>query len=263
MYTLLELQAKTFGELKKIGYELNVLPAGDRRRRQSWIDALVPRPLLQLLEVSPGVEVDRVQEPIIETVETSPAAEAEQVQELPIESKFGRILYPRPAQGAIVLAAENPPGVKVEPAQGEIEHAVENTPGVGPVEGPECFECFDDKFFEDGSGFIKLCQCCNEPKLSRQRTQSAIAPATKISLNPKFDRNPILTGLPLSDMFLARYSPPQSETLHYELTDGYKADTDGQLSLFEVRRVTEPEPPEGQVPGICHSGTQTGPRIRD
>jgi hypothetical protein len=41
MYTLLELESKTFGELKKIGHELNVLPAGDRRRRQSWIDALV------------------------------------------------------------------------------------------------------------------------------------------------------------------------------------------------------------------------------
>jgi hypothetical protein len=61
MYTLLELESKTFGELKKIGHELNVLPAGDRRRRQSWIDALVNvnPPLLQLLEVSPGVEVDR------------------------------------------------------------------------------------------------------------------------------------------------------------------------------------------------------------
>jgi hypothetical protein len=95
MYTLLELQSKTFGELKKIGYELNVLPAGDRRRRQSWIEAIVGvnPPLLQLLEVSPGVEVDRVQEPI-----------EVQVQEPPIESKFGRIVYPG-AQRLIDLAA--------------------------------------------------------------------------------------------------------------------------------------------------------------
>jgi hypothetical protein len=61
---------------------------------------------------------------------------------------------------------------------------------------------------------------------------------------PEPDRNPILTGIPLSDRFLARYSPPQSETLHYELTDGYRVDTDGQLSLFEVQVVTEPEPPD-------------------
>src|SRR4028118_342845 len=103
MYTLLQLESKTFGELKKIGYELNVLPEDDRRRRQSWIYAIagVNPPLLQLLEVSPGVEVDRAQEPIIETVESFPAAESEQVQELPIESKFGRIVYPRPAQEAI------------------------------------------------------------------------------------------------------------------------------------------------------------------
>jgi hypothetical protein len=97
MYTLEQLQQKTFGELKAIGWELNVLPEGDRRRRQSWIDALVNvnPPLLQLLEVSPGVEVDRTQEPITETVEASPAVEAEQVQDLPIESKFGRIVYPK------------------------------------------------------------------------------------------------------------------------------------------------------------------------
>src|SRR4028118_2184129 len=58
MYTLLELQAKTLAALKEIGHELNVLPEGDRRYRQSWIDALVNvnPPLLQLLEVSPGVE---------------------------------------------------------------------------------------------------------------------------------------------------------------------------------------------------------------
>jgi hypothetical protein len=59
MYTLLELQAKTLAALKEIGHELNVLPEGDRRRRQSWIDAIagVNPPLLQLLEVSPAASV--------------------------------------------------------------------------------------------------------------------------------------------------------------------------------------------------------------
>jgi len=227
MYTLLELESKTFGELKKIGYELNVLPEGDRRRRESWIEAIagVNPPLLQLLEVSPAAPVEQVQEPIIETVETSPAADDIQAQEPPIESKFGRIVYPRPAQGAIVPVAENSPAVEVDRVEDFL---------------PECSDCFGDGYFEDEFGLIKFCQC-NEPKLSHQKTQSAIVPATKIS---KSDQNSILTGIVLSDRFLARYAPPQAETLHYEITDGYKVDTDGQLSFFEAQVVSEPEPPD-------------------
>jgi hypothetical protein len=356
MYTLEQLQQKTFGELKAIGLQLNVLPAGDRRCRQSWIDAIagINPPLQQLLEYSPTASVEQVQEQIMETVETSPGVEVDAVQkpiaqaakkpgakvaaqrqkaiellqqknlteldeigwrvnvlpedpqccqswidalvnvnffalqylcgqseimqeaspageiqrieaiaqaaentpgaevdrrqEPPIESKFGRIVYPQPAQEPIEQVAENSPGVEVEQAQEPFIEAVEASPGaeVDPAEsGPECVECFEDGFFEEESGFIKLCQCCSEPKLSRQRTQRAIAPAAKISLNPKSDRNPILTGIVLSDMFLPRYSPPQqSETLHYEIADGYKVDTDGQLSLFEAQVVTEPEPPD-------------------
>jgi hypothetical protein len=369
MYTLLELQSKTFGELKKIGYELNVLPADDRRRRQSWIDALVNinPPLLQLLEVSPAVEVDRVQEPIIETVEASPAAEAEQVQDLPIESKFGRIVYPRPAQEPIVLVAQNSPGVDVDRVQevisqvaktspgvdvdrvqevisqvaktspgvevdralshkfllclkeghntlwydgknficekwsakiyckrgvgsakhqlrchpevkrlgnlqvvenspgvdvdrvqelivpmaetspgvevdrdqDEIEQVPDNTPDVDPNEGPECFECFYDKFVEDG-GFIKPCPRCSEPNLSHQRTQCAIAPVVKKDIEEEPDQNPILTGIALSDRFLARYSPPPQPEIVFT------PDADGQLSLldFEVEPVNEPPDPD-------------------
>jgi hypothetical protein len=76
--------------------------------------------------------------------------------------------------------------------------------------------------------------------LSRQTNQCAIAPAANISNS---DLNPILTGVALSDRFLARYAPPQSETLHYD-TDGYKVDTDGQLSLFNVHVQSPPEPPD-------------------
>jgi hypothetical protein len=66
MHTLEQLQGKTFRELKKIGWELNVLPEGDHRRRETWIKAIagVKRPLLQLLEVSPAAEVvEQAQEP--------------------------------------------------------------------------------------------------------------------------------------------------------------------------------------------------------
>jgi hypothetical protein len=110
MYTLLELQIKTFGELKKIGQELNVLPEGDRRRRESWIDAIVGvnPPLLALLETSPTEDVQAQKLPIIETVEASPVPDDVQTQEPPIESKFGRIVYPRPAQKAIVQSVDTP-----------------------------------------------------------------------------------------------------------------------------------------------------------
>src|SRR4028118_1674658 len=96
MYTLLELQSKTFGELKKIGYELNVLPEGDRRCRQSWIDALVGvnPPLLQLLEDSPAASVEQAQEPIEQAAETSTGVEVDPVSE------------------AIAQAAETSPGVE-------------------------------------------------------------------------------------------------------------------------------------------------------
>jgi hypothetical protein len=283
MYTLLELESKTFGELKKIGYELNVLPPGDRRCRQSWIDALVGvnPPLLQLLEVSPGVEVDRAQEAIIETVEASPAAEAEQVQELPLESKFGRIVYPRLAQKAIVQVAETSPGVEVEQAREPVIETVEISPGV-EVESVEdllsdCVMRFGDGYVEDEFGRVQFCQC--EPRVSqsmialvaqnlpgsRSKTstahqllelfkssahiledsprvkteetvrESAIDQAAK---NQESDLNPILTGLSLSDRFLARYSPPRAEVFQFQ------ADADGQLSLIDFEVQSPPEPPD-------------------
>jgi hypothetical protein len=82
----------------------------------SWIDALVPPPLLHLLEVSPSVEVEQVQE-AIEPVAKLPRGVVEQAQEAievqaqerPLESKFGRIVYQRPAQKSIAQAAELPP----------------------------------------------------------------------------------------------------------------------------------------------------------
>jgi hypothetical protein len=266
MYTLEELQSKTLRELKTIGEDLNVFPA-DRRRRQSWIEAIagINPPLLQLLETSPGVESEPAQESLMESGETSSStAEVEPVQEPPIESKFGRIVYPRPAQGAILQVAKTSPGVE------EDDFA------------PECPECFDDKFVETEWGRIKPCRC-SEPKLSRQKTQSAIAPAAKNlssrsktstahqllelfkssahiidspageteqvsqsaieqaaknNLDPKPDLNPILTGIPLSDRFLARYSPPQSENIRFQL------EADGQLSLLDFEIESESDPPD-------------------
>ncbi|MEG4098918.1 hypothetical protein QUA12_28675, partial [Microcoleus sp. Pol8_D1] len=107
-YTLDELKRKTLKELKEIGYQLNVLPEGDRRCHQNWIDAIagVNPPLLQLLEVSPvqepiepvqdAIEV-QAQEPIEvqaqEPIEVQAQEPIEVQAQEPIESKFGRIVY--------------------------------------------------------------------------------------------------------------------------------------------------------------------------
>ena len=236
MYTLEQLQGKNLAKLKEIGWQLNVLPEGDRRCRQSWIDALVGvnPPLLQLLEVSPGVEVDRTQEPIIETVEASPAAEAEQVQELPLESKFGRIVYPRPAQEAIVPVAKTSPGVEVDRAQDAIAPVTKNLPGSRSKASTahQLLELFQSRahILEDSPGV----------KTEAVVSESAIAQAAKTSPGVESDQNPILTGLTFSAGFLARYSPPQPEIIHFQ------SDADGQLSLldFEVESVEEPPDPD-------------------
>jgi hypothetical protein len=353
MYTLEHLQQKSLKELKEIGGELNVLPEGDRRWRQTWIDAIAgvnPR-LLELLEA-------QAEEPSIETVENAPgiaqAAESS-ASGIWLSTQIPYIPVPYfelyPAHRPIGQVPKNSPAASVDPAQEPIEPVAEDSPGVhrpplrklypayklvrlpegclgykgwirtlslaqlkkvaaernifldsdspqdwietifcssdsGDYEPclvdsegfelgflppsvddflksfteaenspgvevdqaespPECVECFDDGLIDQESGFIKFCHCSSGTKLSHQKTQRAIAQSANISLSPKSDQNPILTGISLSDRFLARYSPPQSETLHYNvIADGYKMDADGQLSLFEAQVVTEHEPPD-------------------
>jgi formate dehydrogenase maturation protein FdhE len=40
MYTATQLEHKTFNELKAIARELNIVPSGNRRCRQTWIEAV-------------------------------------------------------------------------------------------------------------------------------------------------------------------------------------------------------------------------------
>jgi hypothetical protein len=131
MYTLEQLQQKALKELKEIGWQLNVLPAGDRRCRQNWIDAIVGvnPPLLALLEVSPGVEVESVaesieiqhQEPIEVQVQEPIEIQAQEPIEIqaqepieiqaqePIEIQVRRIVYPKLATEPIAQNAEITP----------------------------------------------------------------------------------------------------------------------------------------------------------
>jgi hypothetical protein len=248
MYTLEHLEQKSLKELKEIGWQLNVLPASDRRFRQNWIDAIagVNFPLLQLLEVSPAASAVEQVQPIIEMVETPSAVEVEPAQESPIGSKFGRIVYSRSAQESIVQSVENSPGVDpgvdvdraqelidiqrhevIElQAQDLIEQAVENSLDV-EFSG---FERVTQSNRNNFSGFERVTQSNRKNFSGFERFQEP----------EESDHHLILTGLTFSDRFLARYAPPQAQIIHFQ------SDADGQLSLldFEVQSVDEPPDPD-------------------
>src|SRR6476661_661778 len=84
MYSLEQLQQKNIKQLKEIGWQLNVMPEGDKRCRQNWIDAIVGvnPPLLQLLEVSPTTSVEPVYEAISQVAKTSPSVKVDSVQDI-------------------------------------------------------------------------------------------------------------------------------------------------------------------------------------
>jgi hypothetical protein len=205
MYSLEQLQQNNIKELKKIGWQLNVLPESDKRCRQNWIDAIVGinPPLLQLLEVSPAASVEQVQKPIMETVETSPGVEVDLVSEL------------------IAEAAETSPRVGVDRVQEPSVQAAKNPPGSCSKfsTAHQLLELFQSRahIIEDSPGV---------------KTE-----ATVISLAAK---NPILTGLTFSDRFLARYAPPQPEIIHFRSD----ADGQLSLLNFEIESVDEPPDPD-------------------
>ena len=274
MYTLQQLQQKNLAELKEIGWQLNVLPASDRRCRQNWIDAIVGVnfPLLQLLEVSPAVEevelaaeaiapVDPVQEPLIETVETSPGVGVDPAQkaiELQAQEAIAQAAETSPGVesdpllGAIVSVAENSPGVEVDRVQQPIE-TVENFPGVERVTESNRnnfsgLERLTESNRNHFSGLERLTESNRNhfsgvevdrvQKAIEVQAQEAIAQAVENSPGVEFDWHPILRGVTLSDRFLARYSPPQSGIIHFQ------SELDGQLSLLDFEVQSQPEPPD-------------------
>lgn len=256
MYTLEQLRGKNLNELKEIGWQLNVLPEGDKRQKQTWIDALVGAKLpllelLELLEVSPGVEV----EPVQEAIEI-------QAQE-PIKSKFGRIVYPKLATEPIAQNAEITPELdraesadvhnrRSHPAEPDGDSSGAQTETLGNQKGDrvlavagngqtdrgrvlldrpdELVATFNDEQPPnrgDGKGRI-------EPELS----QSAIARTAKftpgIELDPSRARHQWIT---FSARFLALYPPYFGEV-------NYKADATGQLNFLEPETTEEPPDPD-------------------
>jgi hypothetical protein len=241
----------------------------------------------------------------IETIEASPAVEAEQVQEPPIESKFGRIVYPKSATKPITQNEEARPQLdrvqsadvhnpRSHPAKSDRDSSGAKTEALGSQEGDRVLAVARD--FKTGRGrvlpdqsikldnFSEADRLENEQKMSQSAiepatknlpgsrskastahqllelfkssahiiedspgvkteatvSESAIAPAAKNRIDDESDQNPILTGIPLSDRFVTRYTPPQPEIIHFQ------SDADGQLSLldFEVESVEEPPDPD-------------------
>ncbi len=221
MYTLEDLQSKTFKELKGIGKELNVFPAGDRRFRQNWIDAIagVNPPLLALLEVFPAaeVEVELVEEAIVRATKIS-----------------------------VYLADFDP-----------ISDIDENREVYYQLYGVEQSEAD----YDFRVGLLSSRGDSDRLEVELELSQSAIAPALPISpgvigkilpvseLSPGVEVELVVDaitpavetppGVTFSSRFLVLYSPPQPE-IHY------KVDIDGQLSLldFEMELVHEPPDPD-------------------
>jgi hypothetical protein len=189
-----------------------------------------------VVENSPPVQVESIevqrQEPIVQAAQNSPGVEVDQLPECVecfgdgyFEDESGLIkscqcsasaptLSRKMTQGAIVTASKNLPGSRSKTTAHQLlelfkssAHIIEDSPGV---------------------------------KTEATVSEIAIAPATKNRIEEESDLNPILTGIPLSDKFVTRYTPPQPEIIHFQ------SDADGQLSLlnFEVESVEEPPDPD-------------------
>jgi hypothetical protein len=95
----------------------NVLQVIENSPRVEPIEVQVQEPIAQAAKNSPGVKVDRV-----------PEAIEVQAQEAPLESKFGRIVYPQPAQKAIAPATKSL-DVEVD----RVDKAIAQAPGTSPA----------------------------------------------------------------------------------------------------------------------------------
>jgi hypothetical protein len=193
----------------------------------------VSEPIAQVAETCPGVEVYRTEEPIMETAETCPGVEVDRVQEpiVPVAETCPGVEVDR-VQEPIIEMVETFPAASVEQAQEAIAPAAKNLPGsrLKTSTAHQLLELFKSSahIIEDFPGV----------KTEVTVSESAIAPAAKISLAAEPDLNPILTGVCLSDRFLAHYSPPQPENIRFQ------SEADGQLSLLNFEVVTESEPPD-------------------
>jgi hypothetical protein len=317
MYTLQQLQQKNLAELKEIGWQLNVLPASDRRCRQNWIDAIVGvnPPLLQLLEASPaGQKVElpaksiapaaktkkRVYEPIELALDEELLSEEEArsiVSQYFISTSLRKIRSALPPArifcpgervwiievaagfcnsqfcGSIGIVAQhnfyvsvwvelNGGGRKIvlcSPEKLELlefvarESAAKQEPieiqRQEPIENSSCVEVDPVEELIDIQCQEPIAQAAQNTfgvevdpvqELIMETVETSPGVKTEATAIGSAAKNPILTGVTFSDRFLARYSPPRPEIIHFQ------SDADGQLSLldFEIESVDEPPDPD-------------------
>ncbi|MEG4497566.1 hypothetical protein QUB05_05655 [Microcoleus sp. F10-C6] len=208
---------------------------------------------------------DRVVEPGSVIIKPIEVQATEPIETPPgVESKFGRIVYPKVTVKPIAQNAETRPELartesadvcngRSHPAESVRDSNSAETEALGSEKGdrvlavagnhqagrggvllhqPTELAAFNDEKPPnrgDGKGRLE-----SEPRMS----QSAIAQAAENSPGVKVDRNPILTGIALSDRFLATY-PPYFGEIHYKA----EADT-GQLNLLEPDIADEPPDPD-------------------
>ena len=268
MYKLEQLQSKTFKQLKEIGRELNLLPAGDRRCRQSWIDAIagVQPPLLQLLEVSPDIaplspesddeiagEWASNEDGFFDDIygrhsrrlplEVSPGAEVEQVDEAEIQCQdleYGRITgylcranSPNTTlQAPIAILNDEQPPNRGGGDRGRLESESKlSQSAIAPADKNPRSVYRNSIAHELLVLFKSSARIIQEPiKIQHQEP-------IEVQVQEPIENSP---GVSFSDSFLARYSPPKPEIIHYQ------TDADGQLSLlgFQIESVDEPPDPD-------------------
>ena len=236
IYTRELLDKHLLPELKEVAQSLGIIPEGNKTRRESWVAALVgkPFPVFQSIDSILDAEVDPVEEPIVHASESEKSSGVE----------FD------PAQAPLMEAAETSPGVELDPVQHPIIEMVETFPAAEVEQAQEAIAPAAKnlpgsrlktstahqllELFKSSAHIIE-----DFPGVKTEVTvsESAIAPAVKTSFDAESDRNPILTGIHLSDNFLARYSSPHPEYV-------FASEADGQLSLLNFEVVTEPEPPD-------------------
>ncbi|MEG4851745.1 hypothetical protein QUB10_12615 [Microcoleus sp. B5-D4] len=222
-YTATQLEHNTFGQLKAIARELNIVPSGDRRCRQTWMDALVgvKLPLLALLETFPGVEADRVQKPIAPAAETSPfLVRNDRVR---INSGLFSGMTGRVMRGGTRCTA-----------QVEFDRRYEPSGVYWAFVGRDCLTLLEPVVNQLTPSTIEV-QVQEPPIVPAPETSPGVQiDSVQEPIAPAAETSP---GVTFSDRFLARYFPSQLE-IHYQ------SDADGQLSLFDFEVESTDEPPD-------------------
>jgi len=258
-----------------------VLPKGDRRRRQSWIDALVnvKPPLLALLEVSPTALVDRPQKAIARAAEVSPAASVDPPQEaiklgdwvkvtrkprLAYGVKRGEIFQVLRVNSNGILVIENPhknPTYILSARLGFLDPPeVCLVPRSNRSDTPAFIDVVSRNFpdrlqelLQNPSGVDrtqKLIEQATEKSLDIDRAQESLAQATKTSPGVEAEH---VQDLPIESMF-GRIAYPQLAQEPIAQNEEARAHLDRAQSADVHSRRSHPAKSDRDIPLLSLSG---------